>query len=369
MNKNKIINWDSIKCPNVKEINNNKKLVIFGLGNFAKACEKALIEKGYSVYGFLVSTKTVESYNGRNVFSLDEFVSTDTQVIVGVFNREHPYTTISQALESKGCRDILFPWDIYSTLRDELGWQYWLAEPEFIYKNLNNIERVYTELGDEASRSTLFNTVKFRMGFNLDYSLFKSDEEQYFNELTIGSLKEKNVHYVDGGAFDGDSYSKLTKLCNVSEAYLFEPDQENFLKLKENLVDVTSRHSLIPLALSDKYKILSFAGQGEGSHIDSSGYIKIAATALDDVLRGAEINFLKLDVEGSEKDALLGAQDIIRKWRPIMALSAYHNPADIWELPDLISSISKDYKFYFRQHYFNSFDIVLYAIPLADKDS
>jgi FkbM family methyltransferase len=370
MNLDKVNEFDVIKRPHLKEINSSKKLVIFGLGDFAKACEKALKKKGYSVHGFLVSTKTIDTYNGTNVFALDEFIGVDTQVIVGVFNREHPYTTISEAVESSGCVDILFPWDIYSTLRDDLGWQYWLSEPEFLYKNLDKIKKVYNVLGDDLSRSTLLNTVKFRMGLNLDYSLFRSDDEQYFNELTLEPLKKTAINYVDGGAFDGDSYLELMKLCNVGEAYLFEPDMGNFSKLKDNLSEVKSRHSLMPLALSNEYKILSFSGEGEGCHIDSSGGgVKIAAAALDDLLGGAKINFLKLDVEGAEVDALCGSQTIISQSKPVMALSAYHKPQDLWELPDLISSISPDYTFYFRQHYYNSFEFVLYAIPLPDAES
>ena len=365
VSSNEIDGWAAIRRPLVKEINPSKKLVIFGLGEFAKACEKALKRKGYSVSGFLVTTKTTESYNGTNVIALDEFIGEDTQVIVGVFNREHPYATISESVECRGCLDILFPWDVYSTLEDDLGWQYWLSDPDFLYKNLNKIKKIYNVLGDDLSRRTLLNTVKFRMGLNLDYSLFRSDDEQYFNKLTLEPLKKTELNYVDGGAFDGDSYLELVKQYNVGQAYLFEPDMENFSKLKGNLSDMKSRHSLMPLALSDKYKILSFSGKGEGSHIDSSGGgVKIAAAALDDLLGEVELNFLKLDVEGAEAEALCGAKTIIRQSKPVIALSAYHRPQDLWELPNLISSISPCYTFYFRQHYYNSFDIVLYAIPL-----
>jgi len=366
MTVSEIKEWDVIKRPHTKEINSGKKLVIFGLGDFAKACQKALKKKGYIVYGFLVSTKATDSFDGTDVFALDEFDGTDAQVIVGVFNREHPYATISDSIESRGCFDILFPWDIYSTLKDELGWQYWLSEPDFIYKNLNKIEKIYNVLGDELSRSTLLSTVRFRMGLNLDYSLVRTDDEQYFNKLSLDPFRDAVIKYVDGGAFDGDSYLKLVKLHNVGEAYLFEPDVENFSKLKRNVLEGRSRPSLIPLALSDDYKILSFSGQGEGSRIDGcDGAAKIAAAALDDVLSGVDINFLKLDVEGAEADALCGAQNIISLSKPVIALSAYHRPQDLWELPDLISSIAPNYTFYFRQHFYNSFDIVLYAIPAA----
>lgn len=360
-----INNFDVIKRPDKKKINESKKLVIFGLGDFAKLCEKALKKKNYSIHGFLVTTKTIDSYNGTNVFDLDEFIGEDTQVIVGVFNREHPYATISEAVKSKGCVDILFPWDIYITLRDDLGQQYWLSEPEFLYKNLDKIKKIYNVLGDDLSRSTLLNIVTFRMGFNLDYSLFKTNDKQYFNQLTLEPFNNSAINYVDGGAFDGANYLELIKLRNVGDAYLFEPDMKNMSKLKENLSEVKSPHSLMPLALSDKCKILSFfSGKGESSHIDSFGKgVKIVGVALDDLLIGAELNFLKLDVEGSEADALKGAKIIINKSNPVIALSAYHKPQDLWELPNLILSISPNYTFYFRQHYFNSFDLVLYAIP------
>ncbi|MDC0088863.1 hypothetical protein OAI12_02520 [Porticoccaceae bacterium] len=277
---------DAIVCPQGKEINLGKKLFIFGLGSFAKDCEKALKKRGYNIHGFLVSSKSVESHDEINVFDLDGFVGDNAQVIVGVFNREHPYTFIFEALINKGCLDILFPWDIYTTFKDELGWKYWLSEPEFVFKNIHKIKKIYLALGDELSRSTLLNTVKFRMGLNLDYSLFSSDDVQYFNQLTLEPLKGKAINYVDGGAFDGDSYLELIQLCNVDYSYLLEPDMENFSKLKDNVCEVKSPHSLIPLALSNEYKLLSFSAQGEGSHIDSSGGVNIAAAALDDLLGG-----------------------------------------------------------------------------------
>jgi hypothetical protein len=47
----------------------------------------------------------------------------------------------------------------------------------------------------------------------------------------------------------------------------------------------------------------------------------------------------------------------------VLAISCYHKPEDLWALPDLIDSLVPDYRLYLRQHTFNSFDLVLYAIP------
>ena len=72
---------------------------------------------------------------------------------------------------------------------------------------------------------------------------------------------------------------------------------------------------------------------------------------------------IKMDIEGSEYDALIGGKKIIRNIRPGLAISVYHKPSDLWELPLLISSWNLEYDFYLRSHQYNGFDVVLYAIP------
>jgi hypothetical protein len=85
--------------------------------------------------------------------------------------------------------------------------------------------------------------------------------------------------------------------------------------------------------------------------------------ALDDLLRGQSTDFIKLDVEGGEIAALKGAADVILRCRPVLAISFYHRPQDLWEIPQLLRTLCPDYQFFLRQHYFNSFDSVLYAVP------
>jgi hypothetical protein len=70
-----------------------------------------------------------------------------------------------------------------------------------------------------------------------------------------------------------------------------------------------------------------------------------------------------MDIEGAEALALIGAKKIIKKCRPILAISYYHKPDDIWEIPLLLEKQCENYKFYLRQHLYNSFESVLYAIP------
>ena len=82
-----------------------------------------------------------------------------------------------------------------------------------------------------------------------------------------------------------------------------------------------------------------------------------------------KVDFIKLDVEGAEKKALDGAKQLIVRSRPVLAISLYHQPQDLWELPLFLSTICENYKFYIRQHYANSFDSVLYAVPKESVQS
>lgn len=75
-----------------------------------------------------------------------------------------------------------------------------------------------------------------------------------------------------------------------------------------------------------------------------------------------KIDFIKLDIEGAELQALQGAANTIMRDQPVLAISAYHRPQDLWMLPKYIRKLCPEYRIFFRQHHLNSFELVLYAI-------
>lgn len=84
----------------------------------------------------------------------------------------------------------------------------------------------------------------------------------------------------------------------------------------------------------------------------------------DDVVGESKSGFIKMDVEGAERQALTGAREIIRRNRPVLAVSAYHLWDDLFVLPLLIKEIAgDDYKVYLRHHGIAAEELVIYAIP------
>ena len=49
--------------------------------------------------------------------------------------------------------------------------------------------------------------------------------------------------------------------------------------------------------------------------------------------------------------------------RPILAVSVYHRPSDLWEIPRLIAEFYPNPTFRLRQHGHHAFDTVLYVTP------
>ena len=89
----------------------------------------------------------------------------------------------------------------------------------------------------------------------------------------------------------------------------------------------------------------------------------IEVNSIDNLLYPNRVNIIKMDVEGSEYEGLIGAQKTIKKHHPQLIISIYHKKDDLWNLPLLIKDISPDYKFYIRHFSFSWSETVVIAIP------
>ena len=122
------------------------------------------------------------------------------------------------------------------------------------------------------------------------------------------------------------------------------------------------RISLFNKGTYDSEKTLYFDNVGGGaSKVSEMGEVKIEVTSIDNVLAGEKATYIKMDVEGSEKAALIGAKETIVKYKPKLAICVYHHDLDIIELPLMLLEWNKDYKFYLRHYCSNLCETVLYA--------
>lgn len=199
--------------------------------------------------------------------------------------------------------------------------------------------------------------------FNFGEIYCKFVKNQYFDleELKITD----HERFVDCGVLDGETSLNLLELRKgqVEKIWMFEPDKNNILKVKNSFKDKVVDYEIVEKGVWSCQTKLHFNSRGDGcACIDNNGEDVIETIKLDDVLMDCNPTFIKMDIEGAEYEALKGAENIIRKYHPKLAISVYHKPEDIFELPSLILEYNPGYKIYLRHYSLTSSETILYAI-------
>ena len=253
--------------------------------------------------------------------------------------------------------------------------------------NMNklSINSVVGALKDERSKNVLSDIIGYRQTNDFSYIEDAYDENQYFPPDII--TLDSNDVFIDGGAYDGkttEDFIRKTKE-NYSHAHVFEPVPANYSTAASRLVDYINlgKVTLIEKALSDKKEKVIFFENRFGSHmldpdtktalldvssVDSSfvpSFVEAETVSLDAYFEGQSDmpSFIKLDVEGAEMDALVGARGLIEKHRPKLAVSIYHKFEDLFEIPLYLMQAYPFYDFYIRHHQLSSWETTLYAVP------
>ena len=90
----------------------------------------------------------------------------------------------------------------------------------------------------------------------------------------------------------------------------------------------------------------------------------IETTTLDELVERnglRRVNFLKLDVEGSELAVLRGATQTLREHRPRLAIAVYHDARDIWEIPLYLHGLGLGYRLFLDHTSAEMDETVLFA--------
>lgn len=236
------------------------------------------------------------------------------------------------------------------------GWLEDLADNRERYLALHDA------LADDASRRTLDAVVGFRR--TLDPVLLKPVlDENLYQPDGLFTLAEDEV-YVDAGAYDGDSVRLFLARTGgrFRRVVAFEPDPASFRRLAASFA-ADPRIQPINKGLHVTATTLRFdhAG-GRGSALTESGAAEVAVVALDQVLGGDPVTFIKMNIEGAELEALRGARRAIARWRPRLAISAYHRPGHLWQVPALIRELRPECRLHLRQHDGGVIETVAYGL-------
>lgn len=246
------------------------------------------------------------------------------------------------------------------------------GEREYIKKNERAFTNLYQELADEYSRKTLEGILNYRLTRDKQYlKNVKSDETSYLDS-TIFSVDQiqaiaDNI-IIDGGAFDGDTVEMFVQAIgnrNALDIHCYEAEAQNYGIIEDKIQNGKwnpHQISLHKAALWDRKGKIGFGGDGLSGHADQNPNIQTSTERIDDYPY-KRIGFIKLDIEGAERNALWGAVDTIKKYKPILAICTYHLQDDLLVLSDFIKSLNGGYMLILRHYMLSAGDTILYGIP------
>ena len=218
---------------------------------------------------------------------------------------------------------------------------------ETFMAHLSDLQEVYESLIDEESKKT------FR-GYWLGNISNQLGEIVYSNAahyLINGFIPERGAVVFDCGVFDGGTATVFSEMGY--KVYGFEIDRANY----ERSINVAKEKNFVVeyLGLGSYKHEGRYNLQGHsGNRLIENGKEKVPVTTIDAYVREKSlpsVDFIKMDVEGAELDILKGAKISIARFKPILALSAYHKLDDFWTLMNFVKSIRPDYEFAMRQSY------------------
>jgi FkbM family methyltransferase len=218
---------------------------------------------------------------------------------------------------------------------------------------------------DDASRREYESQIRWRLFFDYDGLADPVSHRIYFPSDVCPLIA--NEVFVDCGAYDGDTIEGFLAQPQpgFKKIVAFEPDPGSFAKLERKVVALPSKESIVlhEAATGATNGSVFFSADGLPSSAMGAGTTEVRCVKLDDALIDEFPTYIKMDIEGAEPGALLGARRIIERHAPVLAICSYHRQNHVWEIPRLIQSMNPDYHFFLRPHLIEVWDLVCYAIP------
>ncbi|MCX6006832.1 MAG: FkbM family methyltransferase, partial [Chloroflexi bacterium] len=340
----------------------NNSLVLFGAGGMGRKTLAELRQVGIEPLVFADNNASLWGYKveGVSVFSpqaaAQQFADR-AAVVVTIWRAggNHRLEHTRQQLLALGCSKVVSFGPLFWKYADIFLPYYAIDLPHRLLPQADQIVRAFGLWADGASRREYLAQVRWRLQLDFDSLPSPVAHAQYFPD-NVFSLSEDEV-FVDCGAYDGDSLRVFVERQPSFRGSIFaiEPDPGNLKALKRYVATLPAswreQIKVFPWAVGARRESVRFSATGLASAgISSTGTLEIETLPLDDVLHNMRPTFIKMDIEGAEYDALLGARRSIENALPILAICVYHQPDHLWRIPLLIQSFSDQYRFFLRPY-------------------
>ncbi len=337
--------WEKIKESGLP-------VVIYGMGNGADKVLDEFVRLSIPVMGVTASDDFVrgQSFRGFTVKKLSEF---DGDFLIAVAFASSLSDVMNHIYSLCDKYRVLVP--CVPVFGDEI------FNRDFIEAHESEINAAYA-LFEDASKPIFAGCVDFMFGGELETlkNITSEKDEAFENIIRLNN----NESYLDLGAYRGDTVEEFLHYCGneYNSVTAVEPDRRTFKKLTEYLENIPKSEAFQNAIYSESKTLIFSSKAGRQSTISSKGE-EIEAATVDELCADKSVTYIKMDVEGAEKEAIKGAENTLKTQKPKLNIALYHKSGDIFEIPLQIAKINPDYKFHIRRHpYIPCWDMNLYCV-------
>ena len=322
-----------------------RPIMVYGMGNGADKLFERFSELKIAVSEVFASDGFVRghSFRGYKVRSFSEIKESYADfVIVLSFasNREDVISMLS---------DIDSEYDMYvpdMPIADVSEY----FDKDFYNDHYHEIVKAYERLADDDSRAIFSSIINYRLSGKMKYllSCYSTREEMY--SLMPG---DRIITAVDAGAYNGDSAREMKEyLSALKKVFALEPDKKTFKRLgrycgAETDIQV---YPINAAAWSEEgFGVFFGSGNRNSTAVATASYEHIEESVKlikIDSLTDEKIDYIKYDVEGAEREALIGSTQIIKRDAPCLLISLYHRSRDIFEIINDMKNNFPEYSLY-----------------------
>ncbi len=352
---NKIL--DSVK----KLLESSSNTYIWGGGPVAQRAAAWYEKQGVRISGHLIGNEYYiegQTINGKPAICLESFIETEKNHynIIFCIGRNLKYEIIS--IDSKLIDNFVIA-DFsaaFAIENEELN----VWDNEFWEEFGAQILKIRNRFCDEESRKA-FDEWTYQKRTSLNWKPCSSCA-QYFEKEVVSF--EDGETFIDVGGYEGETtaefFSEAGELKNI-HAVILEPEKANIEKVKENF-GKDNRVTLMPFGAWSEYQKIAISSDSSNSTL-GFGDDFVECDTLDRLLEGVSPTYIKMDIEGAEYNALVGARETIKKYTPKLAICVYHKRDDILKITSLLDEITSGYDYFFRSYRSEGIEAVMYAIP------
>lgn len=355
-------------------LSTSKNVYIYGAGKCAKNTYHLLREYQIDIAGFCVDSNyyTPDAFlEGVRIFNVETLMSSSNEVVIGFEHRERALY-VKETFAQKGVKVYFFE-DLFCFRQ---------MDYKFFIDNINSYQKAYDLLEDVLSKQIFIAHINSRISGEYSEISKYNSKLKYGYDLELMQLNSDEV-FVDCGAFDGDTFLEVMDYTGgrFKKYIAFEPDEANVLRLEAKTADHDNVR-IVKKGVCDVNEVKNFYNDGSlysnfvdtglwgdktrrDVYNDKDNFVSVPVCRMDDIIGDEIVSVIKMDIEGSELEALKGAEQLIKRNLPKLAICIYHKSEDLFSCILFINYIAGNgsYKFYVRHHSDNITETVLYAIP------